>query len=138
MKLPRPPATSPSSQANSLELSTRLRNPTTGALDANLIADLLGISHADIARLCGVTKENLKKSPSSSGIQAKLQPLEDVAHALLWCGGSEAKFRAWLNRPNHDFSAVDGKKPSPLNLILLGHAELVAQKAYNLRTGQPS
>jgi hypothetical protein len=128
----------PQSPADTLDLSARLRDPATGRLDANLISDLLGISRADIARLCGVSKQSLNQTPASSGIQAKLQPLEDVAQALLWCGGSEAKLRAWLNRPNRDFPEVDGKKPSPINLIIGGHAELVAQKVHNLRTGQPS
>jgi len=119
-------------------VNSRLRDPLTGRLDANRIADLLGISRVNMARLCGVSMQRLNQSPASSGIQAKLQSLEDVAQALGWCGGSEIKLRAWLNRPNHDFPEVYGQKPSPLDLILLGHAKLVAQKVHNLRTGHPS
>lgn len=132
------PAATLTSPADPLDLGARIRNPTTGRLDANLIADLLGISRADIARLCGVSKQSINRAPASSAIQAKLQPLEDVAQSLLWCGGSEVKLRAWLNRPNRDFPEVNGQKPSPLDLILRGYAELVAQKVHNLRTGQPS
>lgn len=116
----------------------RLRNPDTGRLDANLIADLLGLSLPDIARFCGVSKQSITHHPDSSGIQAKLRALDDVAQALLWCGDSEAKLRAWLKRSNRDFPEVDGKKLSPLDLILRGHAELVTQKIHNLRTGHPS
>ena len=125
-------------KANPINLSARLRDTGTGRIDANPIADLLGISRADIARLCGVSMQSLNQTPSSSDIQAKLQPLEDVSQALLWCGGSETKLRAWLSRPNCDFPEVDGKKLSPRDLILRGHVELVVQKVHNLRTGQPS
>jgi hypothetical protein len=123
---------------SSADLGARLRNPASGRLDANPIAALLGITLSDIARLCGVSTESINRNPFSSDIQAKLQPLENVAHALLWCSGSEAKLRLWLNRPNRDFPKVDGKTPSPLDLILRGHAELVAQNVRNLRTGHPS
>lgn len=117
----------------------RLRDSATGRLDAIAIADLFGISRANIARLCGVSTQGIEQDSSSTAIQAKLQPLEDIAQALLiWCSGREAKFRAWLNRPNRDFPAMDGQKPSPLNLILRGHAELVAWKVHNLLTGHPS
>lgn len=136
------PATAPVAAlpppADPLDLSARLRDPANGRLDAKAIATLLGIPLTDLARLCAVSKQNLSQNPTSAGIQAALQVFDEIAQALLWCGGSEAKFRAWINRPNRDFPEVDGKKPSPLDLILRGHAELVAQKAHNLRTGQPS
>jgi hypothetical protein len=133
------PAVAVPPPADPLDISARLRDPDTGRLDARRISDLLGIKITDLAeKVCGTRKQNLSQNPTSAGIQAKLQPLEDVAQALLWCGGSEPKLRAWLNRPNRDFPEVDGKKPSPLDLILRGHAELVAQKVHNLRTGQPS
>lgn len=129
---PEPPPADP------LDLSARLRNPRTGRLDANRISELLGITQTDLARLCGVTKQSLNKTPASAGIQDKLQPLEEVAQALLWCGGSEPKLRAWLNRPNPDFPQFEGRTPSPMDLILGGHAPLVARKVHNLRTGHPS
>lgn len=116
----------------------RLRDLGTGRLDANLIAELLGISRPDIARLCGVSEQILNQTPAGFAIQDKLEPLEDVAQALRWCGGNKAKLHAWLNHPNHDFPEVDGKKCSPLDLILGGHMKLVAHKVHNLCTGHPS
>ena len=123
---------------HSTDLRIRLRNPATGRLDASPIAALLGISLYDIARLCDVSTESISQNPSSSGIQAKLQLLEGVTYALRWCDGSEAKFRAWLSCPNRDFPEMNGQKLSPLDLILQGHVELVAQKVHNLRAGHPS
>lgn len=122
----------------SVDLSACLRNPDTGRLDAGSIANLLGISRAEIARLCGVSEQSIDQNPSAPRIQAKLQPFEDVAQLLHWCGGSEAELRVWLKRPNRDFPVLDGQKPSPLDLILRGHVELIAQKVHNLRMGHPS
>ena len=122
-----------------LDISVRLRDPASGRLDANRISDLLGVSKSDLAtKVCGVSRQALGQNPASAGIQEKLQPLEDVAQALIWCGGNEAKLRAWLKRPNRDFPEVDGRVPSPMDLILLGHAAVVARKVENLRTGQPA
>jgi hypothetical protein len=124
---------------DSLEISKHLRDPNSGRLDAQKIAALMGISITNLAtKVCGVTKQALSQGPTSGGIQGKLQPLEDVAMGLLWCGGDGAKFRAWLNRPNRDFPLVKGKTPSPLDLILSGHAAIVASKVHQLRTGHPA
>lgn len=127
------------SAIESLDISARLRDPVSGRLDANKISDLLGLSKSDIAtKICGVSRQALGQNPTSAGIQEKLRPLEDVAQALVWCGGDEAKLRAWLNRPNRDFPEVGGQVPSPIDLILLGHASVVARKVGNLRIGQPA
>jgi hypothetical protein len=108
-------------------------------LDAREIATLLGISLTDLAtKICEVTKQNLSQNPTSAGIQEKLQPLEEVAQGLLWCGGDEAKLRAWLNRPNQDFPLLEGKVPSPMELILRRHTAIVASKIRNLLTGHPA
>lgn len=122
-----------------LDIGKRLRDPVSGRLDARKIATLLGISITDLAtKVCEVTKQSLSQNPTSAGIQDKLQPLEEVAQGLLWCGGDEAKLRAWLNRPNPDFPMIKGKVPSPMDLILRGHAGIVASKLRNLLTGHPA
>lgn len=122
-----------------LEVGKRLRDPVSGRLDARKISELLGISITDLAtKICGMTKQNLSQNPTSAGLQQKLQPLEEVAEALLWCGGDETKLRVWLNRPNRDFPLVDGKTPSPMDLILRGHAGIVAAKVHHLRSGHPA
>lgn len=125
-------------EASLTGLSARLRDPS-GRLDARKISDLLGITMTDLAtKVCGVTKQALSQSPTSAGIQDKLQPLEDAAQLLHWCGGDEAKLRAWLKRPNPDFPEIEGKTPSPVDLILRGHAGIVARKVHKLRTGHPA
>jgi len=121
-----------------LDVSARLRDPVNGRLDAGKISELLGISKSDLAKVCGVSRQALGQNPTSAGLQEKLQPLEDIAQALSWCGGDEARLRAWLRSPNRDFPLVDGKTPSPVDLIMMGHAMIVARKVENLRTGHPA
>lgn len=121
-----------------LDVSARLRDPVTGRLDARLIVELLGLKLSDLAGLCDVSKQNLSQNPTSSGIQESLRPFEQIAQYLRWCQGSEAKLRAWLNTPNDDFPQVKGKTLSPLDLILMGHPEIVAERVSNLRAGQPA
>lgn len=129
----------PEHSSDPLEISKRLRDPVSGRLDARKFVSLFGISSTDLAtKVCGVTKQALSQSPSSAGIQDKLQSLEEIAQLLCWCSGDEAKMRAWLNRPNRDFPTIAGKVPSPMDLILSGHAEVVARKVQNLRTGHPA
>jgi len=129
----------PTSFGDSLEISKSLRDPDSGRLDARKIGVLLGFSITDLAtKVCGVTKQALSQNPTSGGIQEMLQPLEDISMGLLWCARDEAKFRAWLNRPNRDFPLVHGKAPSPVDLILSGHAAIVASKVHQLRTGHPA
>jgi len=134
-----PPAPASKPAFDSLDISTRLRDPASGRLNAAHFVDLLGISSSDLAtKVCGVSKQAISQNPTSAGIQDKLQPLEEIALLLHWCGGDAAKLRAWLMRPNRDFPAISGKTPSPMDLILLGHAPIVAQKAHNLLTGHPA
>lgn len=122
-----------------LDLSSMLRDDATGRLHAQKIAKLLGISMATIAgNVCGVSRQALSQRPASAGIQGRLQSLEDVAMILLWCGGSKARMRAWLNRPNADFPPIGGKTPSPRDLILHGHSEIVAERVRNMRVGIPA
>ncbi|RYD30161.1 MAG: hypothetical protein EOP86_20450 [Verrucomicrobiaceae bacterium] len=122
-----------------LDISARLRDPRTGRLDARKLGELMGLSLTDLAvKVCGITKQALSQSPSSTGIQDKLRPLEEIAHFLDWCGHDEGRFRAWLNRPNRDFAPLNGKILSPMQLILLGHAGVVAHQVRNLRLGHPS
>ena len=120
------------------DISRNLRDPDSGRLDARKIATLLGISLTDLAtKVCGVTKQNLSQSPTSSGIQDKLADLEEIAGLLSWCG-SEAKLKAWLKRPNRDFAPLNGKILSPVDLILMGRARSVANKVHHMLLGHPS
>ena len=88
--------------------------------------------------ICGVSKQSIHANPTSKGIQEKLEPLVKAARGVLWCGGDEAKFKTWLNQPNPDFPEYEGRQLSPLDLIRMGHAQVIADKVQNLLTGHPS
>ena len=121
-----------------LALRHRLSDETTGRLDGGKIAKLFGMSTAEMGNVCGVSKQSFHANPTSKGIQEKLEPLAKSARGVLWCGGDESKFKTWLNQPNPDFPEFDGKPMSPLDLIRMGHAQVIADKVQNLLTGHPS
>ncbi|MGV3663229.1 MAG: hypothetical protein ACO1TE_23860 [Prosthecobacter sp.] len=121
-----------------LALRQRLSDEATGRLDGSKIAKLFGLSTQEMGKLCGVTKQSFHKNPTSKGMQEKLEPLVKAARGVLWCGGDEGRFRTWLNAPNADFPEVEGRQLTPLDLIRMGHAQVIADKVQNLLTGHPS
>ncbi len=121
-----------------LALRQRLSDEKSGRLDGGKIARFFGLSMAEMGAVCGVSKQSIHSHPTSKGIQEKLEPLAKAARGVLWCGGDESKFKAWLNQPNPDFPEYEGRQLSPLDLIRMGHARIIADKVQNLLTGHPS
>ena len=121
-----------------LAIRHRLSDETSGRLDAGKIAKLFGLSMAEMGALCGVSKQSVHANPTSKGIQEKLEPLVKAARGVLWCGGDESKFKTWLNQPNPDFPEYEGRQLSPIDLIRMGHAQVIADKVQNLLTGHPA
>ncbi|MBN8422698.1 MAG: hypothetical protein J0L73_27560 [Verrucomicrobia bacterium] len=121
-----------------LAIRHRLSDETNGRLDAGKIARLFGLSMAEMGTLCGVSKQSVHANPTSKGIQEKLEPLVKAARGVLWCGGDESKFKTWLNQPNPDFPEYEGRQLSPIDLIRMGHAQVIADKVQNLLTGNPA
>ena len=121
-----------------LALRFRLSDETTGRLDGSKIAKLFGLSTAEMGTICGVTKQSFHANSTSKGIQEKLEPLAKAARGVLWCGGDEAKFKMWLNQPNPDFPEYQNKQLTPLDMIRMGHAQIIADKVQNLLTGHPA
>jgi hypothetical protein len=121
-----------------LALRHRLSDETTGRLDGGKIAKLFSLSMAEMGTICGVSKQSFHANATSKGIQEKLEPLAKAAWGVLWCGGDESKFKTWLNQPNPDFPEYKGKQLSPLDMIRMGHAQVIADKVQNLLTGHPA
>lgn len=121
-----------------LAIRQRLSDTASGRLNAAKIAALYGLSTAEMGKICGVSKQAIHANPTSKGIQDKLEPLAKAARGLLRFGDDEAKFKAWLNQPNEDFPIYEGRRPSPLDLIRMGHTQVIADKIQNLLTGHPS
>jgi hypothetical protein len=121
-----------------LAIRHRLSDEASGRLDGDKIAKLFGLSMAEMGAICGVSKQSIHANPTSKGIQEKLEPLVKAARGVLWCGGDESKFKTWLNQPNQDFPEYEGRQLAPLDLIRMGHAQVVADKVQNLLTGHPA
>ena len=106
--------------AGVLDIATpKLRGPS-GRLDAQRLADRLGVSLRQLAAVAGVTHQALSATPDSK----RAQPgLDAIARALgtLDTLLAESSARAWLNAPH---SMLNGA--TPLQALLDGRAERVA------------
>ncbi len=109
-----------------------LRNNKTGRLDVNKISDVFGITVADISRCIDRPRQTLVKTPDSVSIQKNLQPFERIARGLMVVTGSSKGLKMWLNSPNPDF-----ENHTPLDVLKLGKAELLAGWVDDARLGSP-
>jgi hypothetical protein len=120
-----------------LDISAQLRDPHNGRLNAKKVAQFFGLKLAELAGILGhSSKQNLSQNPTSAGVQEALSPFEDAALGLFWFRHNRANFLAWLNKPNRDFVKLEGRHPSPLDLIRMGHVRVVANHVRNLLLGQ--
>jgi len=121
-----------------LAVSAKIRDPGSGKIDARRIAGVFGLRMTQLADLCGVTKQALSRSPTSARVQERLAVFDELCKGILWCGGDEEVFRAWLNRSNPDFMSRGGPSPTPMELVLRGQAKLVSARLDQLLQGVPA
>lgn len=103
----------------------------SGRLSAKAIADYFGLSLSQLAGVIGRTKQSLSKTPDSPKIQLLLRPFERIARlrAIL----SPKSFNSWLHLQSRE---LDGAVP--MDLIMDGRAEIVADLAEDMLLGSPS
>jgi hypothetical protein len=109
----------------------KLRAPS-GRLDATRIAEVFGLSAAELARQIGVTRQRLSKTPDAEALQPLLRPYERIAR--LRTVFSDADFKAWLHTPNEHLEDGD----PPIAYLKEGAREALAAFAENMLTGAPS
>lgn len=104
----------------------------SGRLDARKIAQVFGITMAELARQIDVKKQTIGKTPDSEALQKLLQPYERIARlrAVL----NDEGFRVWLNTPNEHLEDGD----TPMEYLKLGARDQLAGFAFNMLTGAPS
>lgn len=102
-----------------------------GNLSAKLISDLYEIPTSRLASSLGKAKQTLFKTPDADAIQAGLEYFERIAR--LRVAMSDTDFRKWLRTPNQ---LLDDK--TPLELVLNGKAQVVADLVADMITGRPS
>lgn len=103
----------------------------SGRLSAHKVAEAFGISLSRLAELGGRQKQALSKTPDSPRLQEFLRPFERVAR--LRSVFPDEDFRAWLRRPMGDLG-----DQSPLDLILSGRIDVVADYAEDMLLGTPA
>jgi len=121
-----------------LEASKVIRDPANGRLDAKKIAAYFALSQSELARIVGIGKATLHKTPSGKKSQAALEPFERIARLRILLNEDDQQVRNWLNTPNPDLAKVDGKHPAPMDIIRAGHPEIIAGMIERAFTGEPS
>ena len=121
-----------------LEASLPIRSPKSHRLDAKRIADYFGLSLRELARILGKSHATVDKTPDSRNLQARLQPFEAILRGRILVGHDDALFRQWLNTACQEFPERDGKVPTPMDIIRMGHPEVVAALVDEALTGEPA
>ena len=91
-----------------------------GFLDANLIAQRLGVSRSRVAAAIDESRQRVSNKPASAALQAALEPMARVIAALDAALPPE-QIRSWLQSAHRALGDVP-----PMELILSGQAERVA------------
>jgi hypothetical protein len=112
---------------------TDLHEPETGRLDARRIAAYLHISLSSLAAITGGSVAAIHKAPAANSLQQTLAPIAQTISVLTEVLRSKQHVLAWLNSPHPDLA-----NQTPLQLILGGHAAVVADLVAAALAGQPS
>ena len=121
----------PLSKAKEVVEATRPLVTASGRVSAKKVAEIFGISLSRLAELNGKQRQAVNKTPDSPRLQEFLRPFERVAR--LRAVFPDEDFRAWLRRPMRDLG-----DQSPLDLILSGRIEVVADYAEDMLLGTPA
>jgi DNA-binding NarL/FixJ family response regulator len=114
-------------------LVAELHDENSGRIDAKKLARYLGVPLAALTRAVGKGYKAAFKSPTSAGLHAALAPVHRAVVALHRLFGDRKKELVWLQSPHPD---LDGT--APMELILSGKAEVVADMLEGALMGMPS
>lgn len=127
------PAPQAGMQDSVLELPLpELRNERSGRIDAQTVADYLGVPLRKLAGAVNVGYAGIHKTPDSPRAQEKLRPVVRVLELANRAFGNAEQVRKWLNRPLYEL-----EDDSPLAVILAGEAGAVETLLVNALTGIP-
>jgi hypothetical protein len=121
-----------------LRVSRSIRSETSGRLDAKKVAEFFDLKPAELARIVGVSRQALDKTPDSKSIQKALYPFEEITRGMLMVDDDPTLFRQWLNTPSRDLPKVDGRHMTPMDMIREGHPSVIAGLVDAALTGHPS
>lgn len=103
-----------------------------GRLNADLVCDVFGLNMTEVAANAGISRQALTKTPDSLSAQSGLRNFERIARSLIAVTGSIKGLKMWLNSPNKRF-----EEHTPLEIIKLGKAQLLADWVDDARLGSP-
>jgi two-component SAPR family response regulator len=109
-----------------------LRNQDSGRLDAKKIANAFGMSLADVSRSIGKSLQTVHRTSDSKSLQKDLFSYERIASALSRISNADNALKLWLNSPNNAFP-----ENLPVDLIITGHAEMLADLLEDVLLGHP-
>lgn len=121
-----------------LRVSRLIRNEESGRLDAVKVAEFFGLTPTELARIVGVKRQTLFKTPDSLNLQKKLYPFEEITRGLLMVDDDPTLFRQWLNTPSRDLPKIEGRHMTPMEMVREGHPSVVAGLVDAALTGHPS
>jgi len=110
-----------------------LHQPTTGRLDAEKIADYLGVPLSKLSPALGANYTAIHKTPAAAALQEGLTPIKRSLEILSDLIGNPATVRAWLNREHPDLGMR-----TPISVILDGQAEALRTILENAIAGVPA
>ncbi len=109
-----------------------LHDKKTGRIDAQKVADFMGVPLKPLAEGLGLNYKAVHRNPSAGGFQEALQPVKRSMEILHEFFGPKETIRIWLNTPHPD---LDGA--TSLDTILEGKAFAVSRVLGNAWNGVP-
>ncbi|MBE7158569.1 MAG: DUF2384 domain-containing protein [Rhodospirillales bacterium] len=109
-----------------------LHDEQNGRVDAQKVADYLGVPLKRLAEGLSLTYKTVHRNPSAEAIQEALRPVKRALDILADFFGPPARVRAWLNTPHPDLGGL-----TALETILENRAEAVCTILENALAGVP-
>ena len=109
-----------------------LHDASTGRIDAQKVADLMGVPLKRFSEGLGINYKAAHRNPSAASFQEALQPVKRSLEILYEFFGKPPTIRAWLNTPHPD---LDGS--TALETILENNAKAVLRILENAVAGVP-
>jgi Protein of unknown function (DUF2384) len=110
-----------------------LHDETTGRIDAQKLADFMGLPLKRLAEALGLNYKAVHRNPSAESIQEALQPVKRVMELLFELFPRPESVRIWINTPHPD---LGGR--TALDTILARNSRAVITILENALAGIPS
>lgn len=125
------PAADPLADLKGVLAATADLRSASGKLSAERVAEVFGLSKAELAGLLHRSRQSVWKTPDADSLQEPLRPFERVAR--LRAALSAGDFRKWLHLANRELG-----NRTPIDWIREERAPAVADLVEDVLTGSPS